>query len=433
MKMTIDEAMSFIHGTYKFGSKLGLENIKTLLERLGNPQENLKFVHVAGTNGKGSTSSFIANVLMKAGYKTGLYTSPYIEVFNERMRIDGVYISDQELAEITLAVKNEIEKMVSEGLNHPTEFEVVTAIAMIYFNRNHCEIVVLEVGMGGRLDATNAIDLPLVSVITPLALDHTEFLGDTIEKIAYEKGGIIKSDGITVSYPQESGAMEVIKNLCEERSNRLVVAPIEKARLLDDSIDGLSFEYEEMAFKLKLFAPYQMYNAVVAIEVIKILTEVHGYSISKSQVIEGLNETLWMGRLEILRRAPLTIIDGAHNPHGINGLKAAVESVFKGQKITAVLGILEDKDIEGMLDAICPLITNVVVTKPFNPRALTAEKLAERLKKYEHLNLLYADDEIENAVAYAEAHKEELGVIIYFGSLYMIGEVRKILKDNYGL
>lgn len=430
MKMTIEEAMSYIHGTYKFGSKLGLENIRYLLQKLDNPQKSLKFVHVAGTNGKGSTSSFIASVLIEAGYKTGLYTSPFIEVFNERMRINGIYITDEELSELTGEVKIAIDEMLSEGCNHPTEFEVVTAIAMLYYKKHQCDIVILEVGLGGRLDATNVIETPLVSVITPLSLDHTDYLGNTLAEIANEKAGIIKPKGITVCHPQPVEAMEVIRKISEKQGNLLIEAPVEKARMIRDEILGLAFEYEGIQYQLKMIAPYQMQNAVVAIEALKLLKEKHGFDFTEVMLVKGINDTRWLGRLEILRESPMTIIDGAHNTHGIRGLSEAVQTLFKNEKITAILGILEDKDIKGMLDEICPYIHNVIVTKPNNPRALSAFELSKRLEAYEHLEILYVDDQIESAVAYAEAHKDELGVMIYFGSLYMIGEVRTKILDN---
>lgn len=433
MKMTIDEALSYIHGTHKFGIKLGLENIRYLLGKLDNPQKQLKFVHVAGTNGKGSTCSFIANVLIEAGYKTGLYTSPYIEVFNERMRIDGVYITNDELSELVSEVKIAIESMVKEGRNHPSEFEVVTAIAMLYFKNHQCDIVILEVGLGGSLDATNVIDKPLVSVITPLALDHTEYLGTTLAQIAEVKGGIIKNEGITVCHSQPLEAMDVVRRICKEKSNELLIASVDQAEMLEDIIGGLTFKYEEIQYTLKMIAPYQMKNAVVAIEVLKILKRDYGFDWNEETLVKGINETRWMGRLEVLRESPLTLIDGAHNLHGINGLSTAIQTLFAGEQITAILGILEDKDIEGMLAEICPYIHKVIVTRPNNPRALSAERLAERLKAYDHLEILYVDDQIENAVNYAEAHKESLGVMIYFGSLYMIGEVRmRLLKKNHG-
>ncbi len=431
MKMTIDEALSYIHGTHKFGIKLGLENIRYLLGKLENPQKQLKFVHVAGTNGKGSTCSFIANVLTKAGYKTGLYTSPYIEVFNERMRIDGVYITDEELTELVSEVKIAIESMVKEGYNHPSEFEVVTAIAMLYYKKHQCDIVVLEVGLGGSLDATNVIDKPLISVITPLALDHTEYLGTTLAQIAEVKGGIIKNDGITVCHPQSLEAMDVIRRICKEKNNELLIASVDQAKMVEDIIEGLTFMYEKNKFTLKMIAPYQMQNAIVAIEVLKILKTVYDFNWEEKTLVKGINETRWMGRLEVLRESPLTIIDGAHNFHGIKGLRTAIQTLFDGRQITAILGILEDKDIKGMLDEICPYIHKVIVTRPNNPRALSAEHLAERLKPYKHLEILYVNDHIKNAVDYAETHKESLGIMIYFGSLYMIGDVRmKILKEN---
>jgi len=239
--MNYKEALDYIHGTYKFGSKLGLENIKYLLDLLGNPHRKLKIIHVAGTNGKGSTCSYIHSILKEAGYTVGLYTSPYLEEFTERIRINGEDIPKDKLANITAIVKEKIDIMVKEGKNHPTEFEVVTALAFYYYAEENVDFVVLEVGLGGRLDATNVVENPLVSVITPIGLDHTEYLGDTLDKIAYEKGGIIKERGFVVCYPQEEEVMEVFKNLCKERNSKLFTPSFDKLTIHKSSVEEQIF------------------------------------------------------------------------------------------------------------------------------------------------------------------------------------------------
>ncbi|MCA0384724.1 MAG: bifunctional folylpolyglutamate synthase/dihydrofolate synthase [Firmicutes bacterium] len=424
--MTYQEALAFIHGTYKFGSKLGLENIKTLLSFLGDPQKSLKFIHVAGTNGKGSTSAFIHSVLVEAGYRTGLYTSPFIETFNERMRVNHMLITEEELTRFTEQVKTQVDRMVAEGYQHPTEFEVVTAIAMLYYEAAACDLVVLEVGLGGRLDATNAIDTPLISVITPLDFDHTEYLGNTLHEIAFEKAGIIKQGGITVSYPQADEAMMVIKRRASEEGNTLIVSDFDQMKIDDIAFGTLHFTYKNSQYTSSLFAPYQAENASVALDVITCLTAHYGFAISHEQVREGIRKAQWIGRLEIVSKSPFIIIDGAHNMHGIKGLVKSVERLGKDYRIIGVIGILKDKDVDGMLKLITPYLDGVITTKPDNPRAMSAEELSKHL---ENVPIIASYERIADAVEkiYEIAlHDTVPTLYLAFGSLYMIGEVRHV-------
>ncbi len=431
--MTYEEAIAFIHGTYKFGSKLGLENIKILLDRLGSPQNKLKFVHVAGTNGKGSTCSFIHSVLVEAGYQTGLYTSPFIETFNERIRINHTLITEDELAIFANEVKLQIDLMITEGFNHPTEFEVVTAIAMLYYVHHKCDVVVLEVGLGGRLDATNVIGTPLVSVITPLALDHTEYLGDTIEAIAFEKAGIIKQDGLTVCYPQTTSALEVIKKKCNEMNNNLIVVDFSSLEILDVTLGNLELKYNNTNYSLSLFAPYQAENAAVAITAIKALEDFHGFKIGDATLQLGLKKTKWIGRLEIISKAPFVIIDGAHNLHGIKALAKSLDAIKSDYKVIGLVGILKDKDYEGMIGQIAPYLSSVIATKPDNPRALSSDELKTEFIK-QGIEVIYSSDHIKEAVSVLyDVHNQATEKVLFlaFGSLYMIGDVRKeVLKKE---
>ncbi len=428
--MTYEEAIAFIHGTYKFGSKLGLDNIKILLELLGSPQKKLKFIHVAGTNGKGSTSAFIHSVLVEAGYKTGLYTSPFIETFNERMRINHDLIEGNELAELTAVVKEKIEKMVEAGHQHPTEFEVVTAIAMLYYEKNKCDFVVLEVGLGGRLDATNAIDAPLISVITPIDYDHMEYLGNTLAEIAGEKAGIIKPGSITVAYPQTMEVMKVIQGKCHETENKLYVADFSRLEVQDISFGKLSFLYDADYYEIGLFAPYQAENAALAIEVINCLRSEYGIVISENQLKQGLKKAKWIGRLEIVSEMPFVIIDGAHNLHGIRGLAKSLDALGADYRIVGIVGILKDKDVHGMLEIIAPYLDKVITTKPDNPRAMSARDLASY---FEPTKVIGSYESIREAVAFAcaQSEKDEVKTLyLAFGSLYTIGEVRHCFKDK---
>lgn len=429
--MNYEQALDYIHDTYKFGSKLGLENIKHLLNLLDNPQKQLKIVHVAGTNGKGSTSSYIHSILKEAGYRVGLYTSPYLEEFTERMRINGEDIPKARLAEITDIVKGKIEEMVAEGKNHPTEFEVVTAIAFYYYAEENVDFLVLEVGLGGRLDATNVVEDPLLSVITPIGLDHIEYLGDTLPKIAYEKGGIIKENSFVLSYPQDQEVTEVFENLCKERNSKLFTTSFDDLIIHKSTVDEQIFSanilgkhYDNM--EIQLVGTHQIYNACTALGVVEILRMYRNVEISDEAVYKGLLSAKWAGRFEVLRREPLVIIDGAHNLQGADALRKSIEVLLDSYKITFVVGMLQDKDVEGVLEDLIPLMDKVIATRPNNPRAMKAIELAEKLKVFGKET--YSYENIEEAIKKAFEVTKEDEAIVFAGSLYMIGEVRKALK-----
>ena len=422
--MTYEEALAFIHGTYKFGSKLGLENIKVLLEKLGSPEKTLKFVHVAGTNGKGSTCAFIQSVLMEAGYLTGLYTSPFIETFNERIRVNHTLITSDELAQLTFKVKLMVEEMVAEGHQHPTEFEVVTAIAMLYYQMKQCDVVVLEVGLGGRLDATNVIETPLVSVITPLDYDHMEYLGHTLTAIAGEKAGIIKIGGKTVTYPQTEEAQAVIRSVCQSQKNALVEVSFKELEIQSVAFGSLHFKYQGMPYEIGLFAPYQAENAVVAIEVLKVLREKHQFSLTDEHIALGLKKAKWIGRLEIVSEKPFIIIDGAHNMHGIRGLAKSLDVLGDNYRIVGIVGILKDKEVDGMIEVISPYLDQVITTKPDNPRAMSAETLATHFEASKVLGHYESIKEAVEKIYELDAMAETPTLYLGFGSLYMIGEIR---------
>ncbi|NLM05144.1 MAG: bifunctional folylpolyglutamate synthase/dihydrofolate synthase [Clostridiales bacterium] len=431
--MDYNQALEYIHGTYKLGSKLGLENIKNLLNLLGNPHRELKVIHVAGTNGKGSTSSFIYNVLKTAGYKVGLYTSPYIEEYTERIQINGEKIEPQRLAGITSIVKEKIDIMISKNMEHPTEFEVGTAIAMVYFFEEKTDFVVLEVGMGGRLDATNVIENPLLSVITSIGYDHMAELGDSLEKIAFEKSGIIKNDNYVVSYPQEDEAMSIIEKVAQERNNQLFISNTDKLEIKNTTLEEQTFsveilgqEYEDM--KIKLAGKHQIYNACTALTALEVLRQFRNIEIDKDDVYEGMFTTNWMGRLEILNKNPLTIIDGAHNLQGAIALKESIETYLNGHKITLIVGMLRDKDIKGLLRNIIPLVDKVIVTKVNNPRTMAVDDLAKELVSFG--KKIYVVKDIDGAINKAYEITESTDAILITGSLYMIGEARTIITKK---
>ncbi|TCT17070.1 dihydrofolate synthase/folylpolyglutamate synthase [Natranaerovirga pectinivora] len=422
--MTYEDALEYIHGSLRFGDKLGLDNIRKLLELMGNPQKKLKFIHVAGTNGKGSTCAILASILKEEGYKVGMFTSPYIEAFTERIIINDEQILKMDLARITEDIKSHVDHMVKEGFNHPTEFEIVTAIGFQHFFEKNCDIVVLEVGMGGRLDSTNVIDLPLVSVITSISLDHTDYLGDTIDKIAFEKCGIIKDNGITVSYlDQKNEALEVIKKTAEERNNHFVV-PSNHYKIISNDLNGIVFNYNAYEnLRITLLGKHQLLNAITAITVIEVLNEKGLLRVSRESLINGLSNAKWIGRFEVLKTEPYFIIDGAHNISGIEALSDSVDAYLMDKKLTFLVGMLKDKDYEQILSIIGHKAHRIIATTPDNPRALSGEALGEVARKY--CEDVIVEEEIENAITRAFECTRKDEVILCFGSLYLIGEVRR--------
>lgn len=433
MTAGIKEALDYIHSTNKFGIVLGMDNIVRLLELMGNPQEKLKFIHVAGTNGKGSTSSYITKVLELAGYRVGLFTSPYLELFNERIRINDDYIGDEDLSEIAFYVKEKVEQMLAEGYDHPTEFEIVTAIAIEYYLRKQVDIVLLEVGMGGRYDATNAISKPEVSVITPIGMDHIGILGDTLGKIAYEKAGIIKKDSTVVVYPQEAEAQEVVEKVAKEQNAEIVNVPLESLKIskIGDSGSVFDFKYKDYEFKnleIELIGKHQASNATTAITTLLVLKDKNVVNIEESHIREGLKATRWMGRLEMIGKSPRFLIDGAHNMQGITALKKALSELFEYDKLVLGIGILADKDVDDMVAEMAPVGDTIIVTTPNIHRAMKAEELGPKFKAYKDEVIVEGD--ISKAIDKAFEVAGENDLIVFSGSLYLIGDVRRIAKSK---
>jgi len=429
--MNYTDALNYIHGTLKFGVKLGLTNICDLLELMGNPHKKLKFVHVAGTNGKGSTVSFISSILINSGYKTGMYTSPFIERFTERIRINNEEILQDELARIAEYVKNKVELLIESGGTHPTEFEIVTAIAMQYFYEKNCDVVVLEVGLGGRYDSTNVIDTPLVSVITTINYDHTDRLGDTLEKIAYEKAGIIKQCGDVVLYPQIESVEQVFDQVADSMDAKVLKLMTVDTRVIHTDIWGTEFSYKNKGnFKIRISGEHQAQNASVAIETAYIIMDKGFDKITHETIKKGLFEAKWPGRLEVINKKPLFIIDGAHNSEGAMKLYQNLNKYFYQKKIIFIVGVLKDKDYKAIIEPVLSIAREFIIVEPKSDRALPANELGKFVSRY--CKDVTISDTIDNAVKHSLEKASEDSIICAFGSLYYIGEVRRLLMDNGG-
>ncbi len=420
--MTYTEALDYIHHVTWRGSKLGLERTSELLSRIGNPHQKLKFVHVAGTNGKGSTCAMIAKTLSLAGYQTGLYISPFINNFNERMQMNGQPISEAMLAEITAFIKPHAEAMA----DHPTEFELITVIAFEYFLRNKADIVVLEVGMGGELDSTNVIDTPELAVITNIGLDHTKELGPTITDIANAKAGIIKPNGDVVIYDQNEEADAVFQSACTAREARLHITDHSRISNVTATLSALTFDCAPYGtLSCGLVGTYQAKNAAVAITALELLRQ-KGWNISDQNLKDGLMLVRWPARFELLRRNPVFIADGGHNPQGIDAVVESLEQHFPNRKITFLIGIMADKDIPQMIASLAPLAKEFVAVTPDNPRALQADVLAGMLS--ERGLVAISRGSVSEGVQTAIERAGADGIVCALGSLYMLGDVRTALN-----
>ena len=416
--MTYEEALSYIHSICWKGSKLGLDRTRELLGKLNDPQKELKFIHIAGTNGKGSTAAMLSSILEEAGYRVGLYTSPFINRFNERMQVNHQPIPDEELAALTEYVRPHADAMADS----PTEFELITALAMVWFARQKCDIVVLEVGMGGELDSTNIIDVPEAAVIAAMGMDHVKELGPTMADIARAKAGIIKEGGRVVSYGGNLEADEVIAAVCRARNASLCQPDFSAIVPGDFSLEGQTFSYKGWCgLRIPLVGAYQMNNAAVVLETVEVLRQ-RGWSVSDEAVRQGLADTRWPARFEVLRRDPVFIVDGGHNPHGIRATAESLSRLFPGRKITFVTGVMADKDVEHILGLIVPLADQFFTVRPDNPRAMDAGELARRIEAMGAKATPCASvrDGVDRAIQAEGPH----GVACALGSLYMSGEVR---------
>ena len=457
MEMNYSEAREYLKNVNKLGSILGLNTIKELLKRLGNPQNELKVVHIAGTNGKGSIMTFVQNILMESGYKVGRYCSP--AVFNEReiIRINDEYISEEQSADLLTRIKEKCDSMYSEGLPHPTSFEIETAEALMFFKEQNCDIALIECGMGGETDATNVFETVLCSVIATISLDHTQFLGSTIEEITKVKSGIIKENCPVVMSKQTGEAENVIKQVCKQKNSELIIPTEHDFENVE--IDGLTTKVtykasnnKEYILNLQALGTYQIKNAKTAVEVAlvldKALTEKtnicdesdnnnstgmknninnSGNTIEKN-IKKGIEKTVWPGRMEVISKEPLIIIDGAHNPGAVLELRKTLDLYFTNKRITFIMGVLSDKDFSKEAEIIADRAERIITITPNNSRGLDGHKLAETLVKYNH-NVQVADSLKQAAEESIYTIKENRAdMILAFGSLSYLGELKQVVR-----
>lgn len=427
--MKYEEAMKYITEVGNFGSNYGLERTYKLLEHLGNPERDLKLIHIAGTNGKGSITSMITEILMGEGYKVGMYTSPFIEEFEERIQINRNNIPKESLAILMDEIKVAVDKVIEAGYNHPTEFEIITVLMLLYFKKENIDFGVIEVGLGGTLDSTNVIK-PIIQVITSISFDHTNLLGNTLEKIAREKAGIIKKGIPTVIYPQQEEVLKVIKNKCFEMDSELYIANNENLKF--ENIVNLDKPYQllkynnEIDILLPLLGEHQIINLSVAMQAIEVLNNKNIIDISIANIVKSIKNVSWKGRLEVLSNNPYVVIDGAHNIQGIKTLSRNIKKYFKYENLYLILGILADKDVEEMIKIITPMAKKVYSVTPNSIRGELAESLKDEVSKFN--KNCKAFDKYEEAYLEALNDASEKDLILASGSLYMIGDMRKIIR-----
>ena len=422
---TIEETLKYLQFDNWEQSAPGLARSRELLGLLGNPEQKLKFVHIAGTNGKGSTAAMLASVLRRAGYRTGLYTSPHLLRFHERMRVNGEEIDDASLITLT----NTVRQAAAQMSEMPTGFEIMTAIAFLYFVQERCDIVSLEVGLGGRMDSTNVIPAPEVCVVMNIGLEHTAILGDTLEKIAAEKCGIIKRGAHAVLFGQTEGVEAVAREKCTQEGVTLTVTAQEKLERISSSLDGQVFKYRGRGpYHLRLLGEYQLLNALTVIDTCTALRSRGWEKLTDEAIDSGLSAARWPGRLELLRRSPDFIVDGAHNPQCVDALMDSLAALYSGKKLIFLTGVLRDKDWQQMLRRALPLAKAFVVITPPSARALDENELAGwlRAQGIEAIPAAGTDDGVRRALAIAG--KDD--AICSWGSLYFTGEVRKALTEQ---
>ncbi len=425
--MTYRQAVEKIDSRLLFGMKPGLERMGALMEELGEPHRKVKFVHVCGTNGKGSVCTLVSSVLRESGYRTGLNISPYVLSFRERFQIDGAMITEEELIQEVETIWPAVERLDAKGIV-VSEFELVTAIALHWFARKGCDIAVLEVGMGGLHDATNIIPTPEAAAVMSISLDHTAWLGDTVEQIALEKSGIIKQDGRVVLYPeQQPGVRDIIQGVCTGRGAQLRIPDMSKITLLSQDIDGTDFEADGLKLHTPFLGEHQVKNAATTLELVEILRE-RGFDIPDDSLTEGFKKAFIPARMEVLSRKPLCLLDGGHNPGCALALKDALERYVPGRR-TAIMGMMADKDSAAALETVGPMFQKIVTVRPENPRSLSAEDLAKTASRF--CPKVIPAGSFKEALDRAMEDLREEDALIACGSFYMAGELRPLLLEKF--
>ena len=428
-----------IHEFNRFGSVLGLERMNILLEKLGDPHKDLRVIHVAGTNGKGSVCKFLEEGLSSCGYNVGLYTSPFIECFNERIRLGGKNISDEDLEGFSMKVLSAAEEMVAEGDDSPTEFEVVTAVALLYFAEKEADIVILEVGLGGKGDSTNVVDKPLICAICSVSYDHMDRLGNTIEEIAADKAGIIKPSVPVISNVDNHAAVAVIARTAYEKESRLYDISDIKPEIFDKSLfrqfvtmEIYGTDYSNV--EISMVGRHQSENLKTALSVIEVLRKSGEIKVERSLLYEGLKKAVQPGRFEVLKKGseetgtPVVIVDGAHNEAGAYALCDTMKENFRDKKILLVTGMLADKQTDKILKAFIDITHDIIATEPDSPRKLKTDELAAQISRM-GIEPIISDD-VEDSVRLAISIWKNYDVVLFAGSLYLIGHVRRMLKDE---
>lgn len=418
--MNYQQALEYTHSLKRLGKTPGLACLWRVMNALGNPQERLKVIHVAGTNGKGSVCAITASVLQAAGYQVGLFTSPFLVDFRERFQVNGEYIPKETYAALCQQVKTAMER---EG-EELSQFAFITAVAYLWFAKENCDLVVLETGLGGRLDATNLIKHPLVCAITNVSLDHTELLGNTVEEIMAEKCGILKENGVTVlSLGQSVEALSVAMETAARTGNRLVIPNAPALQIQEASVQGTTFTYGDEEYTLSLLGEYQPINAVTALEILNVLSE-KGYGVSKPAIKKGLANARHLGRCQVLRQNPLVLLDGAHNPDGAAALAKTLQSFLQGEKAVGICGVMSDKAATDLRDEIAPYLTTLVAVTPNSPRSLEAEELAKLFEGTCQTKTALVNEEL---IAYIKSQTEP---VVIFGSLYLAGEILALWEEE---
>jgi dihydrofolate synthase/folylpolyglutamate synthase len=424
--MTHHETVAYLYGLERFGMIFGLESITRLLQVLGNPHRDLRVIHVGGTNGKGSVSAMMASVLQQEGYRVGLYTSPHLVSFTERIQINGVEIPWEEVAELTDLLRRRVEEEHIPPCF--TFFDFTTAIAMYYFFIHEVDVAILEVGLGGRLDSTNVIH-PLITVITNVSRDHLDILGEKIEDIAREKAGIVKKVIPLISGATQPEIIEIMEQECikKEAPLRLMKRDFCGERSASGTLSFYGRIWRMADIRLGLAGAFQIPNAIVALAALEALQEA-GYAVGENSIYNGLAKVRWPGRLELLPTRPRILLDGAHNPSAAGVLKACLEEEFDYRRLYMVMGIMADKEVAVIVSALAPLADMLIATSPRNPRAMSAQRIAEMAENC--CTAVAAIEDVRQGVAYAREKAEGDDLIVVTGSFYTVGEARDFLLSK---